>query len=134
MSSASSSPQACEKVVREFLDSWEGRDLATIMRNFAPNAVYHNVPVAPIRGLDGLRTIFQTFLDLFPAAKLEVITLATAPNLVIAERVDHFTLHDGRKIKLPVTGVFVLENGLIQRFSDYFDLGDWERQSGIRLG
>ncbi|HKY92713.1 MAG TPA: nuclear transport factor 2 family protein [Nevskiaceae bacterium] len=133
MSAASSSPQACERVVREFLDAWMGRDLEVIARNFAPNAVYHNVPVAPIRGIEGVRKIFQTFLDLFPDARLEIISLASAPNLVIAERVDHFTLHDGRKIKLPVTGVFVLENGLIQRFSDYFDLGDWERQSGIRL-
>ena len=133
MSAASSSPQACERVVREFLDAWMSRDLEVIARNFAPTAVYHNVPVAPIRGIDGVRKIFQTFLDLFPDARLEIISLASAPNLVIAERVDHFTLHDGRKIKLPVTGVFVLENGLIQRFSDYFDLGDWERQSGIRL-
>jgi limonene-1,2-epoxide hydrolase len=133
MSAASSSPQACESAVRQFLDAWAGRDLEAILRNFAPNSVYHNVPVAPIRGIDGIRKIFQTFLDLFPDARLEIISLASAPNLVIAERVDHFTLHDGRKIKLPVTGVFVLENGLIQRFSDYFDLGDWERQSGIRL-
>lgn len=133
MSAASSSPQACERAVREFLDAWVGRDLEVICRNFAPNAVYHNVPVAPIRGIEGVRKTFQTFLDLFPEARLEVISLATAPNLVIAERIDYFTLHDGRKIKLPVTGVFVLENGLITRFSDYFDLGDWERQSGIRL-
>ena len=133
MSAAATSPQACERAVREFLDAWVGRNLDAIMRNFAPNAVYHNVPVAPIRGQEGIRKIFQTFLDLFPEARLEVVSLATAPNLVIAERVDHFTLHDGRRIKLPVTGVFVIEDGLIARFSDYFDLGDWERQSGIRL-
>lgn len=133
MSAAATSPQACERAVREFLDAWVGRNLDAIMRNFAPNAVYHNVPVAPIRGQEGIRKIFQTFLDLFPEARLEVVSLATAPNLVIAERVDYFTLHDGRRIKLPVTGVFVIEDGLIARFSDYFDLGDWERQSGIRL-
>ena len=32
-----------------------------------------------------------------------------------------------------MTGVFVVENGKITRFSDYFDLADFERQSGFKL-
>ena len=60
-------------------------------------------------------------------------TLAAEPGLVIAERVDYFTMNDGRKIVLPVTGVFVLRDGRITRFSDYFNLADFERQSGIKL-
>jgi limonene-1,2-epoxide hydrolase len=125
--------QASEKLVRDFLGSWEGRDLDTICGAFADDAVYHNVPVKPIEGIAGIRAIFQAFLDAFADAKLDIITLAAEPGLVLAERVDYFTMKDGRKVVLPVTGVFVVKNDQITRFSDYFDLADFERQSGFKL-
>ena len=125
--------QASEKLVRDFLGSWEGRDLETICGAFADDAVYHNAPVAPIEGIAGIRAIFQAFLDAFAEAKLDVVTLAAEPGLVLAERVDYFTMGDGTNVVLPVTGVFVVRNGEIARFTDYFDLADFERQSGFKL-
>jgi limonene-1,2-epoxide hydrolase len=125
--------QASEKVVRDFLGSWQGRSLEAICNGFADDAVYHNVPVEPIAGIVGIRAIFQGFLDAFCDAKLDVLSLAAEPGLVLAERVDYFTMNDGRKITLPVTGVFEVKNGKITRFSDYFDLADFERQSGMKL-
>jgi limonene-1,2-epoxide hydrolase len=125
--------QASERLIRDFLGSWEGRDLETICGAFADDAVYHNVPVKPIEGIAGIRAIFQAFLDAFSEAKLDIVTLAAEPGLVLAERVDYFTMTDGRKVVLPVTGVFVVRDGEIARFSDYFDLADFERQSGFKL-
>lgn len=125
--------QATETLVRGFLDAWTTRDLDTICSAFADNAVYHNVPVDPIVGIPAIRGIFQAFLDAFTDAKLDIVTLAAAPGLALVERVDYFTLNDGGKVELPVTGVFVIENGKITRFSDYFDLADFERQSGLKL-
>lgn len=125
--------EASEKLVREFLGSWQGRNLDTICGAFADNAVYHNVPVKPIEGMAGIRAIFQAFLDAFTYAELKIITLAAEPGLVLAERIDYFTMNDSRKIVLPVTGVFVVKQGKITRFSDYFDLADFERQSGLKL-
>lgn len=127
------SKEASEKRVRDFLESWRGRDLDTICSFFADNAVYHNVPVQPIEGIAGIRGIFKAFLDAFTSAELKIITLAAEPGLVLAERIDYFTMNDGRRIVLPVTGVFVVKNGNITRFSDYFDLADFERQSGLKL-
>ena len=125
--------QASEKLVRDFLGSWEGRDLDTICGAFADDAVYHNVPVKPIEGIAGIRAIFGAFLDAFAEAKLDIVTLAAEPGLVLAERVDYFTMNDGTKVVLPVNGVFVVKNGKITRFSDYFDLADFEGQSGFKL-
>ncbi|MDP7724635.1 limonene-1,2-epoxide hydrolase family protein [Mycobacterium sp. TY814] len=122
-----------ERLVRDFLGSWESRDLDTICSGFAQDAVYHNVPVQPIEGIDGIRAAFQGFLDAFSAAKLDIVSLASAPGLVLAERIDYFTMNDGRKVVLPVTGVFEVKGGRITRFSDYFDLADFESQSGLRL-
>ncbi|GAA2783077.1 nuclear transport factor 2 family protein [Mycolicibacterium pallens] len=100
------------------LGSWEDRDLDVICEAFADDAVYHNVPVAPITGIAGIRAIFRAFLDAFAEAKLDIVTLAAEPGLVLVERSDYFTMNDGRKIV---------------RFSDYFDLADFERQSGFKL-
>lgn len=123
----------CERLVRDFLSAWRGRDIASLMAPFAEDSVYHNVPVAPIKGLAGIRQIFDSFLEAFEDARLEVVTLAAGPGLVIAERVDYFVMRNGNHIELPVTGVFVVRDGKIRRFSDYFDLADFERQSGLKL-
>jgi limonene-1,2-epoxide hydrolase len=125
--------EASERLVRDFLGSWEARSLDTICSGFAEEAVYHNVPVAPIEGIDGIRAAFQGFLDAFSYAKLDIVSLAAAPGLVLAERIDYFTTNDGRKVVLPVTGVFEVKDGKITRFSDYFDLADFEAQSGLTL-
>lgn len=125
--------ETSEKVVRDFLGSWEGGTLDTICSGFADDAVYHNVPVKPIEGIAGIRAIFEAFLNAFTDAKLDIVTLAAEPGLVLVERIDYFTMTDGRKVVLPVTGVFEVRNGKIARFSDYFDLADFEGQSGMKL-
>jgi limonene-1,2-epoxide hydrolase len=125
--------EASEKLVRDFLESWQARSLETICSGFADDAVYHNVPVEPIEGIAGIRATFQAFLDAFSDAKLDIVTLAAGPGRVLVERVDYFTMNDGRKVVLPVTGVFEVKNGKITRFSDYFDLADFEGQSGMKL-
>ena len=96
-----------------------GRDLESICSAFADNAVYHNVPVKPIDGITGIRAIFQSFLDCVRRCQARHRQLAAAPGLVLAERIDYFTMNDGRKVVLPVNGVFEIRNGKIARFSDY---------------
>ena len=124
--------EASKQVVADFLGAWQKRDVPGIMECFTDDAVYHNIPVAPIKGIDGIRKIFEDFLSVFSYAELEIVRIAAEPNLVFAERVDHF-LHDGRSLDLPVNGVFELKNGKIYRFSDYFDLASFEGPTGLKL-
>lgn len=119
-------------LVERFLGAWAERDLDALMSFFADDAVYHNVPVAPIRGIDGIRQIFAAFLDQFDEVSLDVVNVVAAPELVFAERVDRFAIGE-RRFELPVNGVFEIRNGRIDRFSDYFDLSTFERSSGLRL-
>jgi limonene-1,2-epoxide hydrolase len=125
--------QASKQLVTDFLNSWEGRDIDHICSFFTPDAVYHNVPVAPIKGIAGIREIFAGFLSAFEVATLEIITIVAEPNLVLAERMDHFVLFNGRSVDLPVNGVFELKDGKIHRFSDYFDLKSFEEPTGLKL-
>ena len=122
-----------KQLVLDFLASWHGRDIDHIMSFFADEALYHNVPVQPIRGLAPIREIFESFLREFRAASLDVVAAVAEPGLVIAERIDRFQTNSGREVELPVTGVFVVDDRKIVRFSDYFDLDSFQRQSGLTL-
>ena len=133
MANRSMSAAESEALVVKFLDSWARRDLQTIMSCFDDESVYHNVPVAPIKGLAGIRTIFEGFLDAFESLELETVRIAAEPDLVFAERVDHFLLRNGTRFDLPVNGVFELVDGKIRRFSDYFNLPSFEGPSGFKL-
>lgn len=130
---AADTKESSEKLVRAFLGSWQGRDIETICGAFTADAMYHNVPVKPIHGIAAIRQIVVAFLEAFEYASLDIITLAAEKGLVIAERIDRFVMKNGTRIELPVTGVFEVRNGKIVRFSDYFDLADFERQSGMKL-
>ena len=68
----------------------------------------------------------------FDTIALDIITIAGEADLVLAERVDRFTLK-GKYFELPVNGVFEIKNGKIHRFSDYFDLATFEGHSGFKL-
>ena len=133
MANRSTSAADSKALVVKFLDSWERRDLKVIMSCFNDDAVYHNVPVAPITGRAGILAIFEAFLDTFEVLTLETVRIAAEDNLVFAERIDHFRLRNGTRFDLPVNGVFEIENGKIQRFSDYFNLPSFEGPSGLKL-
>lgn len=59
----------------------------------------------------------------------EILTLVTAGDTVIAERVDR-TVANGKKIDLPCCGVFEMRGGKIAVWRDYFDLNTYLRAIG----
>ena len=126
--------EASEKLVRDFLGAWVDGDIDTICSSFADDAVYHNVPVKPIEGIAGIRAIFQAFLGAFEQAELDIVTLAAEPGLVLAERVDYFTMKDGRKRRSAgVRGVRRREWRDHAGSATISILADFERQSGFKL-
>ena len=54
----------------------------------------------------------------------EIVTLLSAGNVVVAERIDR-TRAGERSVELPIVGVFELEQGKIRAWRDYFDLGTY---------
>lgn len=119
-------------LVERFLAAWAERDIDALVEFFTDDAVYHNVPVAPIHGIDGIRQIFASFLQAFDEVSLDIVNVVAEPDLVCAERVDRFVMGE-RRFELPVNGIFEIRNGKIARFSDYFDLTTFEQSSGLRL-
>jgi len=125
---ASRSP---EQTVREFLAAWPRKKVDELVGYFTDDAVYHNVPVAPIVGKPAIRTTFEGFLGAFDI-ELIVVNAAASGNVVFTERVDRFWMN-GKTFDLPVNGVFELRDGKIASFRDYFDLASFEKPSGLKL-
>lgn len=104
-----------------------GRDVDAILAWFAADAVYHNMPIAPVRGHSETRGVLDTFVP--PASKIEfeILAVASRGDVVFTERVDRFVV-DGKEIALPVAGVFEVRDGKIAAWRDYFDMASYQRQ------
>ena len=60
--------------------------------------------------------------------EFEVVRQSSSGNIVMNERLDRFQTASGRKIELPVMGVFEVNGGLISFWRDYFDNGMFLQQ------
>jgi limonene-1,2-epoxide hydrolase len=115
-------------LIRRFCEAFDRRDTEAILDFLAEDAVYHNMPMAPVRGRAGIKTVLNMFLT--PAQEVEfvILNIATAGNVVLTERVDRFVLGD-RTVELPVAGVFEVDDGKIAAWRDYFDMDTWTKQT-----
>jgi len=122
-----------EKVVRDFCDAWARGNIEELMSFFAEDAVYHNIPVPPVKGASVIREAFLGFAKLMDKIELENLNVAANGNVVFTERIDNF-YWKGKKRSLPVAGVFEVKDGKITAHRDYFDYSTWMNATGIPLG
>lgn len=64
----------------------------------------------------------------FRSLRIDVRHQIAVGDLVMNERLDTFTFHDGGWVVLPIAGVFELRGGKITAWRDYFDLSTFRRQ------
>ena len=116
-----------ETIVREFCATWPERNVEKLLAYFADDAVYHNMPMEPVTGKNGIREVLNLFV---PAEEIEaeIVHLVARGNLVFTERVDRFRFGD-KRVELPCAGVFEIRDGKIAAWRDYFDLATWQRQT-----
>ena len=51
-----------ETVVRSFFAAWPRRNMEEVLGYFTDDALYHNMPLEPVTGKDGIREILNMFL------------------------------------------------------------------------
>ena len=115
-------------LVRRFCDSWASGDLDTIVSFFADDAVYHNIPVEPVRGVDAIRATIAGFTTGVESVVFETKLLVADGDIVFTERDDVFTFPGGHRIALAVAGVFEVSDGKIAAWRDYFDMQQFVSQ------
>jgi limonene-1,2-epoxide hydrolase len=114
-------------VVREFCDSWAKGDLDVIIDFFTDDAVYHNIPVAPVTGKGAIRETIAGFTTGVDRVEFRVLHIVGEGNVVLTERVDAFYTPQVT-IELPVMGTFEVVDGKISAWRDYFDLNQFMSQ------
>ena len=116
------------ETVQRMIDAFNRIDVEGILECFAEDAVYHNMPMEPITGTEGIRAALGTFLG--DASEVDwVVTnlLENSDGTVLTERVDRFLIK-GHWLELPVMGTFEVVDGRIRAWRDYFDLADFQQQ------
>lgn len=111
-----------EQFCQDFGAIVEDGGMDRVLAHFTGDAVYHNIPLAPVTGPDQIRATLEGFLGGVTGVEFEVLHLVAEDDVVLTERVDVFHLADGRSIRLPVMGTFELRDGRIAAWRDYFDL------------
>jgi limonene-1,2-epoxide hydrolase len=119
--------EASIDVVRRFCDAWSDLDVDALMAFFTDDAVYHNIPIAPVTGRDAIRATIEGFARGAERIEFRVVAAVSDGALVFTERVDVFTM-PGATVELPVAGVFEIREGRIAAWRDYFDLNQFMSQ------
>ena len=114
-------------VVRRFCEAWGTLDLDEIIGFFSDDAVYHNIPLAPVVGPDQIRATIEGFSGGVEEIVFRVDNIAADGGTVMTERHDIFTFANG-EIDLPVMGTFEVAGGKITAWRDYFDMNQFMSQ------
>lgn len=121
-----------EDTVRRFVACWNSGDKESMYAMCVAEIVWHNIPMEPIVGLTAMREVVAGFMARVESCEWEIHAIAANGNIVLTERTDAFVLTDGSKAALPVMGTFKIDDeGLIQQWRDYFDMGHFTRAFGL---
>lgn len=112
-----------ERVVGAMIAACMRKDIDAALSHFHADAVYHNIPIEPVQGLNAIRGMLAGFLTAATHVDWRIHhSLSDGKGLVMNERTDQFDLPAGR-LELPVMGVFEVKDDKITAWRDYFDMG-----------
>jgi limonene-1,2-epoxide hydrolase len=97
-------------------------------RYMHPDALWQNTGFPDARGRTAYMALLRQYGEFsqMPYGRAELISIAVNGKVVLTERIDHLYNKDRtRTHSAAIMGAFVVENGLIRRYSDYFDAGQF---------
>ncbi len=110
-----------QQIIRDFMVTINANNIDHIMEFFDLYCFYHNVPLEPVTGTEAIREVLMSVLAVSTEVEWTVHNIAeTAEGHVMTERTDAFMMNS-KWFRLPVMGIFELENGKITSWRDYFD-------------
>jgi limonene-1,2-epoxide hydrolase len=114
---------ASEQAVFDFMDCWHRFDLEDAVSRLADDARFRPDPAADETvGREALRALWGTYMQALSSYDMDVVHIVGRDGVVFLERVEHFSTPDGRRITLPLIGVYELDgDGRITRWQDYWD-------------
>ncbi len=111
-------------IVQEFCDRMADRNAEALRPFLAPNAVYQNCGMPASEGVEAILENLAGQFAMFPDSYEYVMkNIAANGDAVLTERLDLIKGPDGTIHGVPVMGAFVLNQGQITRWTDYWDTG-----------
>lgn len=110
--------------VTKFIENIEQSHFTAAMEMVADDCEYDNVPITKVFGREAIVNILSGFLA--SASKVEWLIHHQVANgdmehgVVMNERTDRFEI-DGRWVEFDIAGLFVISDGKIALWRDYFD-------------
>lgn len=110
--------------VTKFIENIEQSHFTAAMEMVADDCEYDNVPITKVFGKEAIVNILSGFLA--SATKVEWLVHHQVSNgdmshgVVMNERTDRFEF-DGRWVEFDIAGLFVISDGKIALWRDYFD-------------
>jgi len=116
-----------EEIVDQFIVTLTGGDLEGALALCTDDLEYDNVPMPTLLGIEAARGFLAAMFGEGVRTEWTVHRQVAAGDTVLNERTDEFWFGDIH-IALPVAGVFVVRDGKIALWRDYFDLRTFETQ------
>lgn len=111
--------EANTKVVNDFCAAWDTMDVEKLAAFWDDKITFRMIEgMQRVEGKAALIDGTKQFLATRSAAHFEVTRSQAMGNIVINERIDHFTRENG-KDAFHITGVFLVKNGKIVEWQDY---------------
>ncbi|MEO1041785.1 MAG: limonene-1,2-epoxide hydrolase family protein [Pseudomonadota bacterium] len=117
-------------LTRQFIASWETGNIDDIIRFCTDDIVYHNIPLEPLYGKEALKAFASPLLEMSHEVSWDILAIAQSNDgRVLTERVDRFSIADGKSITIRVMGIFRWNTDqLLAEWRDYFDLTEFQSQ------
>ena len=108
-------------IVQELCDRMVQRDAEALRRFFTDDAVYQNCGMPATVGVDAIVQNLAGQFGMFPDSYEYVVkNIVGDGDVVLTERLDLIGTQSGVQA-VPVMGAFVLRDGKIARWTDYWD-------------
>jgi limonene-1,2-epoxide hydrolase len=110
-----------DETVTAFIHAIEAKDLDAALALAADDIVYDNVPMSAVTGVEATRTMLESFVSGSDEIEWVIHQQVATGDVVMNERTDRFRTGE-HWVEIPVAGVWVLADGRISLWRDYFDL------------
>ncbi len=111
------------RIVTDMLKSLLAGDMVKTVDYLSDEVIYHNKPWGPVNGHAGVREVLDPWIHR-PASALKIMEILHSVadgEVVMNARIERWENADVT-VDLPCAGVFVVRDGLIAQWDDYWDV------------
>jgi len=128
-SAAATSEAAKIAMFRRMAQAWHDQDWDTCASLFAPDGVLHSVMLEPVVGRDTIHARISKLGAANKKVTLNIHRIGVVGEVLFVERTDEIVI-DGRHGACPAVAVVEFRDGLIAKWSDYYDRATLARAAG----